>query len=408
MLDRLGNPQNRIPPAIHVAGTNGKGSTIAFMRSVLEAADAQVHVHTSPHLVSWRERYRLAGELVSDDILADAIERVSLVNEGKQITIFEIMSAVMFVLFSEHSADYSLVEVGLGGRADATNMIVHPLATAISPIAMDHQAYLGDTLGKIAYEKAGIIKRGSPLAVGVQNDEARIVIEDVANKLDVEAFFAGQDFDCYRDATGFVYQDEAGLLDLPLPALLGEHQLKNAGLAIATLRASAISIPDRAWKNGMASVTWPGRLQKLRGGKVHSMFGGDVDIWVDGGHNPAAGVVVADTLIEKFGAKDRNVIMICGMINTKEPVGYFEAFAGIKPELVTVPVAGSDAGIEPEALKSIAEKIGLSCTSASTLEDGISLAADMVKQPDQDPLVLFCGSLYMVGELLALNGTPPQ
>ena len=406
LLEKLGNPQDKIPPTIHVAGTNGKGSTIAFLRSILEAAGYSVHVHTSPHLVSWSERYRLAGKLVSDEVLANAISRVKEANDGKPITIFEIMSAVMFVLFSEHDADFSLVEVGLGGRFDATNVISNPRATIITPIALDHQAYLGDTLSKIAFEKAGIIKPNCALAVGEQADEARDVIDEVAAKNNANVWFASQDFDCYRDATGFVFQDQNGLLDLPVPALIGEHQLQNAGLAIAGLRVSGIKVPDQAWAKGMTNVSWPGRLQQLANGKLQSEFENSTNIWVDGGHNPAAGRVVAETLKTNLGAGKRPLIMICGMINTKEPDGYFAAFSDLAPEVIAVPVSESDAGIPPSELAKSATEAGLKCTPLATLNEGVMAGAARAKEME-NPIILFCGSLYLVGEVLKLNETPP-
>lgn len=407
LLDKLGNPHREIPPAFHVAGTNGKGSTLAFIRAILEAAGYRVHVHTSPHLVNWQERYRLAGKLVDDDTLADAIERVAEANGGKPITIFEIMSAVMFVLFSEHPADFSLVEVGLGGRADATNMIEKPLVCAISPIALDHQAYLGDTIEKIALEKAGIIKPGRPVAIGNQSDAARAVIEDVASDRNAPCVIAGQDFDNYRDATGFVYQDEDGLLDLPLPRLLGEHQLDNAALAIAAIRKSCTKVPVEAFSAGMKSVSWPGRMEKLAPGRIAAQFNQAVSIWIDGGHNPSAGAAIAAELKRQSREANIRLVMICGMINTKEPLGYFQPFSDLNAEVITVPVSMSDASIDPEELAGTASKAGLEASSAANVEEAIENAVERLGS-DPQAKVLFCGSLYLVGEILARNGTPPE
>ncbi|MGI9351541.1 MAG: bifunctional folylpolyglutamate synthase/dihydrofolate synthase [Rhizobiaceae bacterium] len=407
LLGKLGNPHLEIPPAIHVAGTNGKGSTLAFARAILEGAGYRAHVHTSPHLVNWNERYRLAGKLVDDNALVEAIERVSEANEGKPITIFEIMSAVMFLLFSEHEADFSLVEVGLGGRFDATNVIPKPLVSAIAPISLDHQSYLGDTIEKIAFEKAGIIKSGVPVVVGVQADVVQAVLEEVAGQSRSPIYISGQDFDFHRDATGFVFQDETGLLDLPLPRLAGNHQLANAALAIAAVRAAQIEVGEHAFAQGMLKAVWPGRLEKLQGRKISAHLHRHPDIWIDGGHNPDAGEAIATEISRITKATKQNVLLVCGMINTKDPLGYFKSFAGLGAQVITVPVAMSDAGIPPAELAEVARKAGLEAKSAKNLEDGIEKAAELVKD-HENTLVLFCGSVYMVGEVLAINGTPPQ
>jgi len=407
LLEKLGNPQDKLPPVMHVAGTNGKGSTLAFARAILEAQGYKVHVHTSPHLVNWHERYRLAGKLVSDDQLAIAIEHVAEVNENRPITVFELLCAVMFVLFSEHEADFSLVEVGLGGRFDATNVIASPRVCAIAPVGLDHQAYLGDTVTKIAFEKAGIIKPRVPVAIGLQEDDARETIEQVARKKAAPTFFARQDFDFYEDATGFVYQDEQGLLDLPMPTLVGDHQLANAALAIAAIRAGGIKVLPQAFAQGMKDVNWPGRLEKLREGKITQKFGSDADIWIDGGHNPSAGEAIAAELLRRNGQTKRKIILICGMINTKEPLGYFHPFAKLDAEIITVPVAMSEAGIAPQALSAIARDAGLRASASPSLSDGIEYAISQ-STGEAHAMVLFCGSLYMVGEVLAMNETPPQ
>jgi dihydrofolate synthase/folylpolyglutamate synthase len=407
LLEKLGNPQDRLPPVIHVAGTNGKGSTIAFARAILEAQGFSVHVHTSPHLVNWRERYRLAGDLVGDDLLADAIERVADANDNQPITVFELLSAVMFVLFSEHAADFALVEVGLGGRFDATNVIARPIACAISPVALDHQAYLGDTIEKIAFEKAGIIKQGVPVAVGLQADGARDVIEQVAARNKSPVFIARQDYDFYQDATGFVYQDNQGLLDLPMPRLLGEHQLANAALAIATTRLAGIAVTDRAFQTAMKTVSWPGRFEKLPSGNIGSKLPEGTEIWIDGGHNPSAGEAISALLAGLDRGTGRRTILVCGMINTKDPTGYLMSFSGLDILVLTVPVSMSEAGIEPELLKGIAEKAGLEARACNTLEEAIGLIARELDISPQSRIV-FCGSLYLVGEVLDRNGTPPQ
>lgn len=407
LLDKLGRPQDKLPRVIHVAGTNGKGSTLAFTRAILEAQGYKVHVHTSPHLVNWHERYRLAGRLVSDDVLADAIQRVADVNDNQPITVFELLSAVMFVLFSEHEADFALVEVGLGGRFDATNVITTPLVCAIAPVALDHQAYLGDTIAKIAFEKAGIIKKHVPVAVGRQLDEARETIEEVARKNASPIVIAGQDFDAYRDATGFVYQDEEGLLDLPMPKLAGEHQLDNAALAMAAIRLAKIEVSPEAFAQGMLDVTWPGRLEKLPSGKITKQLQNHSDVWIDGGHNPAAGEAISAELIRQNAGTNRKTLLICGMINTKEPLGYFKPFEALGAQVITVPVSMSEASISPDDLAKVAIQAGLETQSAFSLKAAIEKAENYLKQ-NPDLRILFCGSLYMVGEVLELNETPPK
>ena len=407
LLEKLGNPHRSIPPAIHVAGTNGKGSTLAFCRAILEEAGYRVHVHTSPHLVNWQERYRLAGELVSDDVLADAVARAAKANNDRPITIFEIMSAVMFMLFSEHEADFSLVEVGLGGRFDATNMISKPLVSVITPVAMDHQAYLGDTLEKIAFEKAGIIKPDCPVVLGEQEDEARNIIEEVAAKKGSHIQIACQEFDYYEDATGFVFQDADGLMDLPMPRLAGRHQLANAGLAIAAIRATDIDVDAEAYSRAMQSVYWPGRLEKLPDGRITEKLGQTNNIWIDGGHNPNAGEVIAAELQKQNAAFSQNTLLVCGMINTKDPTGYFKQFVDLKAEVITVPVNDSDAGIDPNELAKKAIDAGLRAQPADSLEIAFEIAKNRTTD-DPDLRILLCGSLYMVGEVLKINQTPPK
>lgn len=407
LLGKLGNPHQAIPPAFHVAGTNGKGSTIAFLRSILEASSRSVHVHTSPHLVNWSERYRLAGTLVDDKTLADAISRASDANSGKPITIFEIMSAVAFILFSEHEADYSLLEVGLGGRFDATNVIEKPIACLITPVAMDHQAYLGDTIEKIAFEKAGIIKPGIPVIVGPQHDGAREIIEAIAEERGSPCIIAGQDFDHYQDATGFVFQDENGLLDLPLPALVGDHQLANAAVAIAAVRATGIATDLESVSKAMRQVTWPGRLESLEPGHIAKKLSPDVSLLVDGGHNPAAGQAIATELKRRIGPQNSSLILVCAMLTTKEPLGYFQPFSGLADYVITVPVTMSEAGYPPEELAQIAREAGLTALSASSLDEALEHISQHATSA-MGATILFCGSLYFVGEVLQANGTPPN
>ncbi len=424
LLEKLGNPHLAIPPVFHVAGTNGKGSTSAFLRAIIEAAGKTVHVHTSPHLVGWHERYRLGqeggGRFVSDEVLEEAIVRAENANGGTPITVFEIMSAVGFILFAEHTADYCVIEVGLGGRFDATNVLQNPVACLITPIGLDHEAYLGDTLTKIAFEKAGIIKPAVPLFVGVQPDEALAVIEHIAARNRSPVSIARQDYDFYEENGRFVYQDSIGLLDLPKPGLIGDHQITNAALAISACRAVLPVLESSVYETAMEKVYWPGRFERLKPGNLAAGISAVMlkdtssetnsetgpEIWIDGGHNPHAGIAISAQLKKAGYRKSMPLVMIAGMLTTKEPNGFFEAFKGLVDRVVTVPVNQSDAGFDPTILASIVRKTGLQADAATDIESALKLAVGLY--PGQQIRILICGSLYLVGEVLQKNGTPPQ
>ncbi|TJV72421.1 MAG: bifunctional folylpolyglutamate synthase/dihydrofolate synthase [Mesorhizobium sp.] len=410
LLERLGNPQDRLPPVIHIAGTNGKGSCAAFSRALLEAAGHLVHVHTSPHLVNWHERYRLAaeggGKLVEDDVFAEAIARVAEANQGQKITVFEILTAVTFVLFSEHPAEAAIIEVGLGGRFDATNVIKRPAVSVIMPISMDHEAYLGDRVELIAAEKAGIMKRGCPAVIGAQeSDTALQVLIETAERLDCPTFVYGQDFLAFEENGRMVYQDEDGLMDLPLPRLPGRHQYANAAAAIAAVKAAGFEIGHRAAERAMTHVAWPGRMQKLTQGKLVDLAPKGAEIWLDGGHNPGAGIVIAEALAEQEEKNPRPLVLISGMINTKDQTGYFSAFKGLARHVYTVPVTNSDAGVPNDELALRAEEAGLSAEPVSSVASALMLLRDSWDGPA--PRILIGGSLYFAGAVLAENGTPP-
>ena len=412
LLERLGNPQDNLPPVIHIAGTNGKGSCAAFARALLEAAGYRVHVHTSPHLVNWHERYRLAadggGRLVGDAMLADAIARVAHANEGEKITVFEILTAVTFLLFSENHADVAIVEVGLGGRFDATNVIPEPAVSVIMPVSLDHEAYLGDRVELIAAEKAGIIKAGCPVVVGSQEYEtAQDVILATAERLDCPVLVYGQDFLAYEENGRMIYQDEDGLMDLPLPRLLGRHQYSNAAAAIAAVKAAGFEIGQRAVEKAMTTVSWPGRMQRLPQGRLTDLAPKGAEIWLDGGHNPGAGIVVAEALVEQEEKFARPLFMICGMINTKDQTGYFRAFVGMARHVYTVPVSQSDAGVPNEELAIRAEEAGLSAEPVSSVANALMLLRDTWDMSEAPPRIFIGGSLYLAGAVLAENGTPP-
>lgn len=408
LMDRLGNPQNNLPPVIHIAGTNGKGSCAAFCRAILEAHSKSVHVHTSPHLVRWHERFRLAGKLVDDATLTDAIKRVAAANNGEHITVFEILTAVMFVLFAEHHADIAIVEVGLGGRADATNIIEHPAATVIMPIGLDHVAYLGDTIEKIATEKGGIIKKNVPLIIGAQpNAGARDTLEDIAYKLDAPAKIYGQDFHAYEEHGRLVFQSDVGLSDLPLPALPGRHQLANAAAAIMAVCAAGFAPSDNELEAAMNTVSWPARMQPLASGPLTELAPKTAEFWLDGGHNPDAAIACAEYLAAREEAIERPIFMICGMINTKDAVGYFKPFNGLVRQIFTVPVPSSDAGVDPVILADQAHDAGLIAEVSASVQEAIKRLSSQLDPSEPAPRILICGSLYLAGDVLRDNLTPP-
>lgn len=412
LLERLGNPHERMPPVIHVAGTNGKGSATAFSRALIEASGRTCHVHTSPHLVNWHERYRLGaeggGRLVADDVLADAIARVAQANRGETITVFEILTAVMFVLFSEHPADVAIVEVGLGGRFDATNVIARPATSVIMPVSIDHEAYLGDRIELIAAEKAGIIKKGCPVVVGAQvYDAARDVLVETAERLGCPLTVYGQDFIAFEENGRLIIQDGDGLYDLTPPRLPGRHQFANAAAAIAAVKAAGFRVDDRTAESAMARVDWPGRLQKLTQGRLVDFAPEGAEIWIDGGHNPGAGAVVAEALADEEDRRPRPLIMIAGMINTKDQTGYFHNFHGMVRHVFTVPVNDSDAGVPNDELAARAQEAGLSAEPVASLENALMLLRD-AWDGEEPPRILIGGSLYLVGEVLRKNGTPPE
>jgi dihydrofolate synthase / folylpolyglutamate synthase len=411
LLERLGRPQDKLPPVIHVAGTNGKGSTIAFLRTVLEAAGHKVHVYTSPHLVRFNERIRLGadggGRIADDATLIAAIREVLDVNGSESITFFEVTTAVAFHLYATHPADYCLLEVGLGGRFDATNVIEHPLAAVIASISHDHAEFLGTDLAGIAAEKAGILKRGAPAVVAPQNEHARAMIEVDANAAGALLFRHGSEYIAHAERGRLVYQDEAGLLDLPLPRLPGAHQVENAGLAVATLRASRIKLPAQAIETGLATADWPARMQRLRSGPLVDLAPEGSDIWLDGGHNPAAAVVVAQAFAEIEDKDPRPLILISALLSTKDPAGYFQPFASIARHAMTVPVPGSEAGYDPGALAEIAMAAEVPARPFADVTSALRTLRDEQGE-EKPPRILICGSLYLAGEVLKLNGPLPE
>jgi dihydrofolate synthase/folylpolyglutamate synthase len=413
LLAKLDNPQDKLPPVLHVAGTNGKGSFTAFARALLEAEGYKVHVHTSPHLVSWHERFRLAhedgGKLVEDHVLANAIARVAAANDGAAITVFEILSVVMFLLFSEHEADVAIIEVGLGGRFDATNVITSPAASIIMPVSLDHQMLLGDTAAKIAFEKAGIIKKNCPTIISAQPfDDALDVITHQAEKNRSAYSVFGQDFAGFEEHGRFVYQDENGLLDLPKPQLIGQHQYANAATAIRAVKDAGFTVTQSSAERAMKSVYWPGRMQSLPHGQLADLISGlDAEIYIDGGHNPDAANIIVNSIKQM---DERPLYLISAMLNTKEPHDFFEKFADKVEHLITIPVVTSDAGIPADKLAAIAQQSGIAAQSGEDLTSAFRSISKLHRETDHTipPRILICGSLYLVGDVLAQNGTPPE
>ncbi len=411
LLGAMGEPHRRLPPVIHVAGTNGKGSTIAFMRAVLEAAGLSVHVYTSPHLVRFHERIRLGapggGRLVAENALVEAFRRCEEANAGAPITVFEITTAAAFLLFAENPAHVLLLEVGLGGRFDATNVIDRPLAAVVTPIGMDHSEYLGDSVAKIAAEKAGIFKRGAPSVIALQDyPDALAVLEREAARAGGPVRVGGQDFHVHEENGRLVFQDEDGLVDLPLPRLPGRHQLVNAGTAIAALRAAGFGrLAPKAFEEGIAGADWPARLQRLSRGRLAGLLPADSELWLDGGHNPDGGKVLAAAMADFEERRPRPLVMVVGMLGTKDSAGFLGPFAGLAQEVFTVPMPSQTAARSSREVAAIAMAAGLPATACDSIE--AALGAITARDWEQPPRVLICGSLYLAGEVLAANGTPP-
>jgi len=414
LLDDLGRPQDAMPPIIHVAGTNGKGSATAFCRALLEAQGLAVHVHTSPHLVRWHERYRIGvrggtGKLVSDEALLDAVLRSERANAGQPITVYELLTAVTFLLFAENPADAAVIEVGLGGMYDATNVIQNPAVSLIMPIALDHQTWLGQTIEEIALAKSGIIKRGAAAVFGRQEEGAALdVLVDRAERLGAPYVIYGQDYLAHEENGRLLYQDDNGLMDLPLPALPGRHQYSNAGAAIRAVKAAGFMVNEEIASAAMKNVNWPARLQRLRSGHLVAQAPEGSEIWLDGGHNPHGGRAVAEA-IAGFEERDpRPLYLVTGMINTKDPKGYFEAFAGLTRRVFTVGIRNSDATIDPVALAHDAAEAGLIAEPVDSAAEALALISVLARGDDRAPRILIGGSLYFAGNILEENGTPPE
>lgn len=394
LLEALDHPERNLPPVIHIAGTNGKGSTQAMIRAGLEAAGHRVHAYTSPHLARFHERIRLAGELISEEALTEYLDECYAANGGEQITYFEITTCAALLAMARTPADYTLLEVGLGGRLDATNVLDQPRLTIITPISIDHEQFLGDTLTKIAGEKAGILKRGVPCIVGPQPDEAMAVIEDRAARLGAPLLAHGQHWHAYEERDRLIYQDETGLLDMPLPNLPGAHQIDNAGAALAALRH--LGLDDAACEAAVTRAFWPARMQRLTEGPLVALAP-DAQLWLDGGHNAAAGAAVAAHLKRLPTAPTH---LICGMLNTKDVSGFMRPLAEVADSLTAVPIPGEANTLPPDITAATAAEAGLRAGTAETV--GEALRAIVTSEPNAR--ILICGSLYLAGSVLRENG----
>jgi len=410
LLERLDHPERKLPPVIHVAGTNGKGSTIAYLRAILEAAGLRVHVYTSPSLVRINERFRLGrpggGVLVGDDELYAALEHCESANAGAPITLFEIETAAAFHLFARHPADVLLLEVGLGGRLDATNVIDAPLATVIAPVSMDHTEFLGDTLTAIAGEKAAIIKRNVPAISAEQLPEAMAVIEQYAKHMHAPLHTAGEGWHVNVERGRLVYQDDRGLMDLAAPKLFGRHQFDNAGLAIATLRAQdRFRIDIAAFEAGIVNAEWPARMQRLASGALLEQAPQGCEIWLDGGHNAEGGRVAAAALGDLEERVSRPLVVIAGMMANKDARAFLANFAGLTRHIIALEIPNQDKAMPPDRLADAARALGMRVEIAGSVEAALrSLARLAYEVP---PRILITGSLYLAGHVLDVNGTPP-
>ncbi|UWQ32569.1 bifunctional folylpolyglutamate synthase/dihydrofolate synthase [Leisingera sp. M527] len=394
LLAALDNPQDKLPPVIHLAGTNGKGSTQAMIRAGLEGMGKSAHAYTSPHLARFHERIRLAGELISEQYLTEVLDECYGANGGENITYFEITTVAGLLAFSRTPADCTLLEVGLGGRLDATNVIDKPVISVITPISIDHEQFLGDTLTKIATEKAGIIKRGVPVVVGPQSDEAMEVIEATAARLGAPVIAYGQQWHVHQEHGRLVFQDETGLLDLPLPALLGAHQVQNAGAALAALRH--LGADEAACEAAMVNAEWPARMQKLKTGPLIEAAP-EAELWLDGGHNAAAGIALADVLAK---LPERPTHLICGMLNTKDVSGYMAPLVPHVASLTAISIPDEINTLSAEETEAAAQSVGM---EAGTAESTLA-ALQAITAKDPQARVLICGSLYLAGHILRENG----
>tara|TARA_B100000315_G_scaffold168434_1_gene156944 strand:- start:4699 stop:5979 length:1281 start_codon:yes stop_codon:yes gene_type:complete len=401
LLEVLGNPEARLPPVIHIAGTNGKGSSLAFMRSIAEAAGLRVHVYTSPHLVTFNERIRIAGELISDDALLALIDEVEAANVDAPITFFEITTAIALLAFSREPADLVLLETGLGGRLDATNVIARPAVTVLSPISQDHAGFLGDDLAGIAVEKAAIMKSGVTCVTTKQDQVVLDVIRGFAAGVDAPLIVEDEDWFIAIKGDQLTVMTPEGEIEPPLPALPGPHQLQNAGLAIVSLAALGdIRITREAVTSGLQSIDWPARMQKLTSGPLTDQLPDNWELWLDGGHNPAAGIALANTV---KAMDDRPLYLIAGLINSKDPSGFLSPLKDHTTALWAVEITGEEASLSADEVSDTATALGIEALKASSIGDAITQITANKSANKLGGRILVCGSLYLAGSVLKDN-----
>jgi dihydrofolate synthase/folylpolyglutamate synthase len=406
LLAKLGHPQRHLPPVIHVAGTNGKGSLTAFLKAMLRAAGKRVHTYTSPHLVRFHERIDLSDgdgrtSPIGEAELVDRLSEVQRINDGEEITFFEITTAAALLAFAERPADAVILEVGLGGRLDATNVVARPALSVIMPVSLDHTDKLGGTLAEIAREKAGILKPFVPAVVSRQQPEALEAVKGRALALAAPLTVWGEDYEAFEQRGRLVFQSAERLLDLPLPALLGQHQVANAGTAVAAaLRLESLALTAQAMERGIVEAQWPARMQRLDNGLLSRLLVPGSELWLDGGHNAAGGEAIAQTLAELEERAPKPVSLVVGMLAQKDAAGFLEHFRGLVRRVVTVRIPNSEAALSAEALASLAASVGLDATAAPDVESAIRHLQEIEGRPLR---ILICGSLYLAGHVLALQ-----
>lgn len=408
VLSALGDPHLKMPPIIHVAGTNGKGSTVAFLRAMAKAQGLRAHVYISPHLVRFNERITIAGEPIGDDALAEVLQQVSLANNGKPLTFFEATTAAAYLAFSQTPADIAIIEVGLGGRFDATNVIT-PAVSVITPIDYDHAEFLGRDLAKIAREKAGIMKRHRPVISGPQTDLVDAVLRAESQKAGAPITVWGEDFRAYQLHGKLIFEDDNQLLDLPLPALLGAHQVQNAGTAIAAAKVMMIS--EQAIAKGLTEAVWPARMQSLTQGPLADMArDAGAELWLDGGHNPQAGRAIATVMADLEAKDSRPLVLVMGILANKNAGGYLDAFEGLAASVIALEIDGHTS-LAPETLSELASARNMNAQIAQNLIEalqraintGKALSRQTKEEPERAPRILICGSLYLAGQVLAMS-----
>lgn len=398
LMAALGDPQDKLPPVIHVAGTNGKGSVIAYLSAFADAAGKTVHVYTSPHLVRFNERIRVAGQEIDDATLLALLARVEAANAGESITFFEITTAAAFLAFAETPADFCLIEVGLGGRFDATNVVAKPACAVVTAVGVDHVEFLTDDIAQIASEKAGVFRPDIAAVVGQQNAVARAALAAEALEIGAALQMWGRDFSAREENGRLVFEDHGQVMDLPTPSLAGGHQIVNAGVAIAAAQAAGLA-DAAAIARGIQSVAWPGRLHKITAGPLAGLAG-DAELWVDGAHNALGAAALAAALAD-FDDKDpRPIALVVAMQANKDAAGFFDAFAGLARTVVCTALPGSTQGATPHDLAVAARAQGLEAVEADALEDALELAAGRASPDEAAPRVVICGSLYLVGDAI--------